>query len=265
MAEKPTIDPISTRPGVIAARCTSDRLRATAAGTPCGRVSGTPRPSTAAASAAAPATSQTASKRSSPSTSSPSGGPTARPPQVAREYRLTASPRRPGGARSLIIVAVATNTSASPTPLTSRSATRAGMEAATVYSTRLVPRISPPATISGRRPTRSPKRPATGCRRSAVRLAAATARPTPTLPASSGPVAYNGKTGIRIPIPSSAPKVARHARTNGRVRSLSPTTPILPVGRSRGRLDAREVVRAGCIRPYEPGPMRRFLPARFAS
>src|SRR3990170_1468112 len=134
---------------------------------------------------------------------------------------LSASPRRSAGARSATTVPVPTKTSASPTPVRSRRATSTGSVAAAVYPAIATAMTSDPTTMSGRRPRRSPKRPARGWKASAVGLDIPTASPTPRSPVPSGPLAYTGSTGRSIPIAKNTPSAEANVSANGTVTMRS--------------------------------------------
>src|SRR5689334_21211791 len=127
-------------------------------------------------------------------------GPITRPTYSDSERRLTASPVRPGGARSAPAASAATRNAASATPSIVRAATRIGSVVATRWRPSARTVSSAPMMSSGRRPWRSADQPTTGRAASDAKLQIPIARPKPKPSARIGPATKRGETGRITPL-----------------------------------------------------------------
>jgi hypothetical protein len=119
----------------------------------------------------------------------------------------------------LTAAAAPTKNSASPTPAVRRRIIRTGIEVTTFVSAIETATIADPTTISGRRPRRSPARPANGRRSTAARLNTPPEIPTATSVPLSGPSMNRGIVGSNIPTHKKYANVETTTRTKGAVTS----------------------------------------------
>ena len=200
---------------------------------------------------------------------SPMNGPMASPRYRPSDARLIASPRRSGGARSLIAANPATKKNASPTPRRARTTMKAGSESTARCATSATTVSPPPRSRFGRRPKRSEAQPTTG--RSEQRRDREGADPDPDTECIRPERSVDEPRGDRQDDAAGREEREDRQRTGRRTSAVSrrlgtAVGPVIPVTPGRPRAGGRPRRTGPVGGPRPPRPARpRAAPARAAA